>query len=234
MAGLASGKLCASPDDFNDAMDDSDVVFVCVGTPPGPDGEADTTAIRGVARSIAHNLRHYHVIVTKSTVPIGTGYWLGSLIEDIVGPEGRELFGVVSNPEFLREGNAVQDFLHPDRVVLGSDDPKAREIAADVYRPILEQKIPGDVGKREVVPLLQTRLTTAEMIKYASNAFSGHQDQLRQRDRPPLRLRRRRHHRGDGGHGPRHPDRRPLPRCRPGLGRLVLRQGSLRPRSDGR
>ncbi len=168
--GLASGNLRFT-DDFCDAMDSSDVVFVCVGTPPGPDGEADTTAIRGVTVAIAQNLRHYHVIITKSTVPIGTGFWLGSLIEDILGAEGRDRFGVVSNPEFLREGSAVQDFLHPDRVVLGSDDPKAREIAANVYRPILEQQIPGDVGKRDVVPLLQTKLTTAEMVKYASNAF---------------------------------------------------------------
>jgi len=170
MAGVTDGSLRFTSD-FHDAMDNSDIVFVCVGTPPGPDGEADTSAIRGVARSIARNLRHYHVIVTKSTVPIGTGYWLASLIEDIAGPEGRDRFGVVSNPEFLREGNAVQDFLHPDRVVLGSDDPRALQIATDMYRPILEQQIPGDVGHREVVPLLQTKLTTAEMIKYASNAF---------------------------------------------------------------
>ena len=170
MAGVTDGSLRFTSD-FHDAMDNSDIVFVCVGTPPGPDGEADTSAIRGVARSIARNLRHYHVIVTKSTVPIGTGYWLASLIEDIAGPEGRDRFGVVSNPEFLREGNAVQDFLHPDRVVLGSDDPRALEIATDMYRPILDQRIPGDVGHREVVPLLQTKLTTAEMIKYASNAF---------------------------------------------------------------
>jgi hypothetical protein len=121
--------------------------------------------------SIAQNLRHHHTIVTKSTVPIGTGFWLGALIEDIVGPGAREQFGIVSNPEFLREGSAVQDFLHPDRVVLGSDDQRALGTAVNVYRPILEQQIPGDVGKRDVVPLLQTKLTTAEMIKYASNAF---------------------------------------------------------------
>ncbi len=169
-AGVRDGSLRFT-NDFEDAMDSSDVVFVCVGTPPGPDGEADMSAIRSVARSIARNLRHYHVIVTKSTVPIGTGFWLGSLIEDIVGPENRHLFGVVSNPEFLREGNSVQDFLHPDRVVLGSNDPRALEIATDMYRPILNQEIPGDVGQRDVVPLLQTELTTAEMIKYASNAF---------------------------------------------------------------
>ncbi len=86
--GLASGNLRFT-DDFCDAMDSSDVVFVCVGTPPGPDGEADTTAIRGVTVAIAKNLRHYHVIITKSTVPIGTGFWLGSLIEDILGADGR-------------------------------------------------------------------------------------------------------------------------------------------------
>ncbi|MGO8863913.1 MAG: UDP-glucose dehydrogenase family protein [Acidimicrobiales bacterium] len=171
IAGGLANKTLRFTDDFAEAMAASDVVFVCVGTPPGPDGEADTTAIRGVAVSIAKSLDHYHVIVTKSTVPIGTGYWMGSLIEDILGPGGRERFGVVSNPEFLREGSAVQDFLHPDRVVLGSDDPKAQRIAAEVYRPILDQRIPGDVGGREVVPLLQTKLTTAEMIKYASNAF---------------------------------------------------------------
>jgi len=169
-AAVGDGSLRFTSD-FEDAMDHSDIVFLCVGTPPGPDGEADTSAIRGVARSIARNLGHYHVIVTKSTVPIGTGYWLASLIEDIAGPEGRDRFGVVSNPEFLREGNAVQDFLHPDRVVLGSDDPRALDIATDMYRPILDQRIPGDIGHREVVPLLQTKLTTAEMIKYASNAF---------------------------------------------------------------
>jgi nucleotide sugar dehydrogenase len=168
--GLAKGTLRFT-DDFGAAMDASDVVFVCVGTPPGPDGHPDMTAIEGVARSIAHNLNHHHVIVTKSTVPIGTGYWLASLIEDAIGERSRNLISVVSNPEFLREGNAVQDYLHPDRVVLGSDDARALEIVTDVYRPILEQNIPGDSGHRDAVPLLKTRLTTAEMIKYASNAF---------------------------------------------------------------
>jgi UDPglucose 6-dehydrogenase len=168
--GLSNGNLRFT-DEFSAAVDASDIVFVCVGTPPGPDGHPDMSAIRAVALSIAQNLHHYHVIVTKSTVPIGTGYWFGSLIEDVVGPGARDLFDMVSNPEFLREGNAIQDYLHPDRVVLGSDAPKALEIAAEVYRPILEQRIPGDVGRRDVVPLLQTGLTTAEMIKYASNAF---------------------------------------------------------------
>jgi UDPglucose 6-dehydrogenase len=142
-----------------------------VGTPPGPDGEADTTAIRGVAVSIAQNLRHYHVIVTKSTVPIGTGFWLGSLIEDIVGPGGRELFGIVSNPEFLREGSACRTSSTPTGWCSGATTPRRAQIAAVGVPAHSGAEIPGDVGKREVVPLLQTKLTTAEMIKYASNAF---------------------------------------------------------------
>src|SRR5580698_7895299 len=159
-------------DDFGLAMDESDIVFVCVGTPPGPTGNPDMSAMQSVARLIARHLRQHHIIVTKSTVPIGTGYWLGAMIEHLADTaHADELFSLVSNPEFLQEGSAVQDYLHPDRVVLGSDDPAAIRRVAEVYRPILEQKIPGDVGARDPVPLLQARMTTAEMIKYASNAF---------------------------------------------------------------
>ncbi|HEY5245966.1 MAG TPA: UDP-glucose/GDP-mannose dehydrogenase family protein [Acidimicrobiales bacterium] len=159
-------------DDFGLAMDESDIVFVCVGTPPGPTGNPDMSAMQSVAQLIARHLRRHHIIVTKSTVPIGTGYWLGAMIEDLAGTTDADgLFSLVSNPEFLQEGSAVQDYLHPDRVVLGSDDPAAIRRVAEVYRPILEQKIPGDVGGRDPVPLLQARMTTAEMIKYASNAF---------------------------------------------------------------
>ena len=224
--GLASGNLRFT-DDFRDAMDSSDVVFVCVGTPPGPDGEADTTAIRGVTVAIAQNLRHYHVIVTKSTVPIGTGFWLGSLIEDILGAAGRDRFGVVSNPEFLREGSAVQDFLHPDRVVLGSDDPKARR-----SRPVsTAPSSSSDPGRRGEAG---RRAAAADQADHGGDGqvrlqrLPGHQDQLRQRDRPALRLRGCRYHRGHRGHGTRHPHRRPVPRRRPRLGRIVFREGPLR------
>jgi UDPglucose 6-dehydrogenase len=169
--GLVEGSLRFTSD-FGDAMDSSDIVFVCVGTPPVNHGNPDMSALAHVAQSIADHLERHHIVVTKSTVPIGTGSWMGSIIEDIVGTQAApELFSLVSNPEFLREGSAVQDFLHPDRVVLGSDDPAALERVAQVYRPILEQKIPGDVGHRDPVPLLTARMTTAEMIKYASNAF---------------------------------------------------------------
>jgi UDPglucose 6-dehydrogenase len=168
---LSNGSLSFT-DDFELAMRASDVVFVCVGTPPGHDGRPDLSAMLSVARAIAANLHTFHVIVTKSTVPIGTGQWLTTVIEDEIGPgERSSLFSVVSNPEFLREGTAVQDFLHPDRVVLGSVDAEASQIVAEVYRPILEQDLPGEVGGNEPIPLLQTGPATAEMIKYASNAF---------------------------------------------------------------
>ena len=101
---LAGGALRFT-DDFGDAMEHSDVVFVCVGTPTGPDGHPDMEAMVSVTRSLAANLTHPHVFVTKSTVPIGTGNWLGSMMEDLVGSGPRlELFSVVSNPEFLAKG----------------------------------------------------------------------------------------------------------------------------------
>ncbi|MGI8493012.1 MAG: UDP-glucose dehydrogenase family protein [Acidimicrobiales bacterium] len=171
-SSIEAGRLRFSSD-FGEAMDASDVVFICVGTPTGPDGLPDMTAMIGVARALAGNLRHHHVLVTKSTVPIGSGRWLASVIEDTMAePErSRALFSVVSNPEFLREGSAVQDFLHPDRVVLGSDDEEALELVTAVYRPVLDQEIPGSKHRVEAVPLVLTDLVTAEMTKYASNAF---------------------------------------------------------------
>jgi UDPglucose 6-dehydrogenase len=112
------------------------------------------------------------VFVTKSTVPIGTGNWLGSMMQDLVGSGPRlEMFSVVSNPEFLREGSAVGDFLHPDRVVLGSDDKRALDQVAEVYSPILERRLPGLGPDAAPIPLLKTGLATAEMTKYAANAF---------------------------------------------------------------
>ena len=111
-------------------------------------------------------------LVTKSTVPIGTGRWLATVLEDSL-PAGssRELFSIVSNPEFLREGNAVQDFLHPDRVVLGGDDGAALAAVADAYGPILKREFPEAEHAGQRVPLVFTDITTAETIKYASNSF---------------------------------------------------------------
>ncbi|MGH3848123.1 MAG: NAD(P)-binding domain-containing protein, partial [Pseudonocardiaceae bacterium] len=136
--GMAAGRL-EFTDDFAEAMDRSEVVFICVGTPSGADGLPDMGAMIDVARAIAANLRHHHVLVNKSTVPIGSGRWLASMLEDVAVDRSviDGLFSVVSNPEFLREGSAVSDYLNPDRVVLGSDDPAALDLLAELYGPIL-------------------------------------------------------------------------------------------------
>lgn len=171
-SSLAAGRL-EFTSDLAYGMDESDVCFVCVGTPPGADGLPDMSAMEAVAAAIASNLRHRHVIVTKSTVPIGTGRWLASTIVEHLGGygSGDGLFSIVANPEFLREGTAVSDYLHPERVVLGSDDPQALQALAEIYQPILDQVIPGDTTPRAPVPLIRTDLATGEMSKYASNAF---------------------------------------------------------------
>ncbi len=144
--------------DLGRAMTGAKAVFIAVGTPPRPDGSSDLTYVRQVASSIAAHLDGFLAIVTKSTVPIGTG----RLIEEIVAEQsGGKEFAVVSNPEFLREGSAIEDFLHPDRLVVGSRDPRAIAVMLDIYSPLQVAK----------VPFVITDVETAEMIKYASNSF---------------------------------------------------------------
>jgi UDPglucose 6-dehydrogenase len=155
------------------AMEESDVVFLCVGTPSGADGRPDMRAAADAVHAIGAAMSHPHVVITKSTVPIGTGNWLANVLEEAMARAGRSVpFTVVSNPEFLREGSAVHDFLYPDRVVIGSDDAGALDVVEDLYRPILDQSF--DPMRRRATDrpaLLRTSLATAETIKYASNAF---------------------------------------------------------------
>ncbi len=168
---METGQLVFT-DDMSLAMDRSDVVFLCVGTPSGGNGHPELDGVAAAVRAIGASLRHSHVLVTKSTVPIGSGMWLEQLLEDALPNGGSDtpLFSVVSNPEFLREGSAIEDFLHPDRIVLGSGDQSAIAIAEDVYRPILDQSFDGgDPEHRPVI--IRTGLETAETIKYAANAF---------------------------------------------------------------
>ena len=134
------------------------VIFIAVGTPPKEDGSPDLSFIFEVAESIAAHMNGYKVVVTKSTVPTGTG----AQIEEILrkNPDGHK-FSVVSNPEFLREGSAIEDFMRPDRVVIGSRDEEAIAIVKDVYSPLL---VAG-------VPFVVTDVESAELIKYASNGF---------------------------------------------------------------
>lgn len=140
-------------------MRNAEIVFIAVGTPTGADGSADLSQVETVAKEIAGYIRDYTVIVNKSTVPIGTGQRVKEIIRhNLISPLD---FDVVSNPEFLREGSAVNDFMFPDRIVIGTESPKALEIMETIYSRFIEQN----------VPLIRTNLETAEMVKYASNAF---------------------------------------------------------------
>jgi UDPglucose 6-dehydrogenase len=134
-------------------------VFIAVGTPSREDGSADLTFVREVARSIGEHLNGFKVVITKSTVPIGTGKMVEEIIREASG--GGHEVAVVSNPEFLREGSAIEDFMRPDRVVVGSRDPRAIEMMLDIYSPLHVAD----------VPFVITDVESAELIKYASNGF---------------------------------------------------------------
>lgn len=152
---VAAGRLSFTSD-YAEGLADAEFVFIAVGTPSGYDGEADLTYVQEAARRIAEIMDHPLIVVNKSTVPIGTGDLVAEIIEKY---QKRPIpFSVVSNPEFLREGSAIQDFMNPDRIVLGSTDKKAAERVAELHRPL-------------GAPTMITDLRTAEMIKYASNAF---------------------------------------------------------------
>ncbi len=141
---------------YVEGLKEAEFVFIAVGTPEGVDGEADLRYVRMAARSIAEVMDHSMIIVNKSTVPVGTGDWVADIIREHCN--GDADFAVVSNPEFLREGAAIADFLYPDRVVLGSLNQEAAEKVAQLYLPLR-------------TTIMTTDLRTAEMIKYASNAF---------------------------------------------------------------
>ena len=145
--------------DLKEAVKDADAVFIAVGTPSRRgDGHADLTYVFDAAREIARAMQGFTVVVTKSTVPVGTGDEVERIVRQ-ERPDGD--FAVVSNPEFLREGSAINDFMRPDRVVIGTDDERARELMRQLYRPLYLIE----------TPILFTSRQTAEMIKYAANAF---------------------------------------------------------------
>ncbi|MDF5738440.1 MULTISPECIES: UDP-glucose dehydrogenase family protein [unclassified Nostoc] len=166
-----------------------EILFIAVGTPPLPTGESDTRYVEAVARGIGENLNGgYKVIVNKSTVPIGSGDWVRMLVLDGIAerqktlvtaggvaieqklPEIAAQFDVISNPEFLREGSAVHDTFNPDRIVLGGNSQRAVALMQQLYAPIVERKYAEDQSLPPV-PILATDLSSAEMIKYAANAF---------------------------------------------------------------
>jgi UDPglucose 6-dehydrogenase len=148
--------------DIKSAVEENEVVFIAVGTPPKEDGSADLTYVIQVAKEIGQYMNSYKVIVDKSTVPVGTGQKVKEIINGIIRERDLNIeYDVVSNPEFLREGSAIQDFTHADRVVIGAESEKSAEIMKKVYRVLYLNE----------TPFLITNIETAELIKYASNAF---------------------------------------------------------------
>jgi UDPglucose 6-dehydrogenase len=154
---MQSGRLRFTTN-IKQAVEQALVIFLAVGTPPKADGSPDLSFVESAARSIAEHVNGYKVIVTKSTVPIGTGEYLRKLLRE---SNPRMNFGIVSNPEFLREGAAINDFMRPDRVVIGSRDEEAIAIMRDLYRPLYLIE----------APFVVTSLEAAELTKYAANAF---------------------------------------------------------------
>jgi UDPglucose 6-dehydrogenase len=171
---------------FTTSYDDAgigscDVVFIAVGTPSLPDGNADLSYVRVAADALGSRLDHaFTVVVNKSTVPIGSGNWVGTLLREACarckgsGPDGK--YAVASNPEFLRQGSALLDTLYPDRVVIGSEEPRAIDTLTNLYRPILNQDFPPPAhlprpDGLSAIPVVTCDLASAELIKYAANSF---------------------------------------------------------------
>ena len=154
----ADGRLHFTTD-IASAVKEALVVFLAVGTPPKEDGSPDMSYYQQAAKDIAESINGYKVLVTKSTVPVGTGKWLRQFVSKNLKADTN--FGVASNPEFLREGAAIQDFMRPDRVVIGSNEPEAIEVMKELYRPLYLIE----------TPIVITSLEAAELIKYAANAF---------------------------------------------------------------
>ncbi|CAN5183902.1 UDP-glucose/GDP-mannose dehydrogenase family protein [soil metagenome] len=154
----AAGRLHFTTD-IKTAVESALVVFLAVGTPPREDGSPDMSYYRQAAKDVAEAMNGYKVLVTKSTVPVGTGKWLQEFVADNLKVDTE--FSVASNPEFLREGAAIEDFMRPDRVVIGTNDERAVDVMKDLYRPLFLIE----------TPIVITSLEAAELIKYAANAF---------------------------------------------------------------
>jgi UDPglucose 6-dehydrogenase len=155
---VAEGRLKFTTD-LKQAVEQSLVIFVAVGTPQAEDGSADMRYVEAVTKDIARYMNDYKVVVNKSTVPVGAGKWIKKLIQENQ-PEPIA-FSVASNPEFLREGSAIEDFIRPNRVVIGTEDERAAEIMRDLYKPLYLIE----------TPIVMTDLASAELTKYAANAF---------------------------------------------------------------
>ncbi len=175
MARYCNGRVRFTTD-LAEATQSCDAIFIAVGTPQSETGDADLSYVEAVASEIARHITSYKVIVEKSTVPVYTNEWIRRVIER--NGVRRDFFDVVSNPEFLREGTAVEDFLHPDRIVVGADSARAAKLLQEIYAPLTEgtyyapeSAIGGVCSTTMPPPLLLTSTKSAEIIKHASNAF---------------------------------------------------------------
>ena|SRR5579872_4060647 len=171
-----SGKTLSFSGDLRGAVEASSAVFIAVGTPPAQDGAADLWYVEQVACEIANGINGYKVIIEKSTVPVYTNEWVRRAM--ILNGAPQDQLDVVSNPEFLREGTAVRDFLYPDRIVIGANSERASEILREIYEPLTNgsyyqnaERIPAPTGARIPPRLILTSAKSAELIKHASNAF---------------------------------------------------------------
>lgn len=170
-----AGKRLSFTNDVHEAIRTGDAIFICVGTPPLENGDADLSAIDRVAKWIATESRTPKLVIEKSTVPVQTGQQLKRALA-VYGRNGGVTFQVASNPEFLREGSAVGDFLHPDRIVVGVEEKGAEEKLREIYRPILEKRFNCPVHANTcppsaAPPFVVTTINSAELIKHASNSF---------------------------------------------------------------
>ncbi len=173
----AEGRLSFTSD-IAAAVDSSQVIFIAVGTPPGEDGSADLEQVLAVAEDIGRHMNDYKVVVNKSTVPVGTADLVAQTIRKVQSQRGVQIpFAVVSNPEFLKEGAAIDDFMGPDRVVIGADDPAAGAVIRELYLPFNRT--------HERIIIMSVR--SAEMTKYARQRHAGHKDIFHERNLPPLR-----------------------------------------------
>jgi UDPglucose 6-dehydrogenase len=158
---IANGRLTFTTD-LTEAVSQSQVIFICVGTPSREDGSADLHYVFEVARSVGRTMESYKIVVDKSTVPVGTAAQVRRFIAKELARRGVEIpFDVVSNPEFLREGSAIDDFMKPDRIVVGVESDKAKDLMSEVYQPWTDEKY----------PLYVMEVPSAEMTKYAANSF---------------------------------------------------------------
>lgn len=223
MKNVKAGRLKFTTS-LADIINEQDIVFSAVGTPPDEDGSADLRYVLQVAKTIGENLNKYLVVVTKSTVPVGTARKVKAAIQAELDRRGVDVkFDVASNPEFLKEGNAIKDFMSPDRVVVGVESERAQKMLTRLYKPFLLNNF----------RVIFMDIPSAEMTKYAANSMLATRIS-HERHSQSLRARGRRCEHGARGHRQRHTHRAQVPLCRLRLWRQLFPERREGPHQDSR